>query len=131
MKKAIFIVLALAIIWAIPNVRQRIGVALLPAFERLGPIGEKVADPIRGVKARNQMSFFLRIITDDHAEGRQLPDESTFREWMNRRMPQETGIDPWGNEYWLRRRGNAFTAGSNGPDGVRDTDDDVIQETTV
>lgn len=131
MKKAIFIVLALAIIWAIPNVRQRIGVALLPAFERLGPIGEKAADPIRGVKARNQLSFFLRIISDDHAENRQLPDERTFREWMDRRMPQESGIDPWGNEYWLRRRGNAFTAGSNGPDGVRDTDDDVIQETTV
>ena len=131
MKKAIFIVLALAIIWAIPTVRQRIGVALLPAFERLGPIGEKAADPMRGVKARNQLSFFLRIITDDHAESRQLPDERTFREWMDRRMPQESGIDPWGNEYWLRRRGNVFTAGSNGPDGVRDTDDDVIQEATV
>jgi hypothetical protein len=131
MKKAIFIVLALAIIWAIPGVRQRIGVALLPAFERLGPIGEKAADPMRGVKARNQLGFFLRIITDDHAENRQLPDESTFREWMDRRMPQESGIDPWGNAYWLRRRGNVFTAGSNGADGVRDTDDDVIQEAAV
>lgn len=131
MKKAILLVLALALIWAIPGVRQRIGVAMLPLLERLGPVGERAADPVRALKARNQLSFFLRIIHDDHLEGRPLPDQTTFREWMNRRMPREPGIDPWGNAYWLRRSGNAFTAGSNGPDGVRDTEDDVIQDATI
>jgi hypothetical protein len=131
MKKIIFLVLALAILWAIPGVRQRIGVAMLPLLERLGPVGEKVADPVRAFKARNEMSFFLRILLDDRTEGRRLPDERSFTNWVRERMPQETGIDPWGNTYWLRRQTNAWVVGSNGPDGERDTEDDVVQEAVI
>ena len=131
MKKALFIVLALAIVWAIPGARHRIGVALLPLFDRLGPVGERAADPVRAFKARNDLSFFLRIMLDDRTEGRALPDERTFPQWIPQRMPQESGIDPWGNPYWLRRRDNTYITGSNGADGVRDTDDDVMREATI
>jgi hypothetical protein len=131
MKKLIFLVLALAVIWAIPDLRNRVGVALLPLLERLGPVGERVADPVRAFKARNHLSFILRIISDDEAEKRQLPDAGSFKQWMSQRMPQESPLDPWGNEYWLTRRGTAFTVGSNGPDAVRATDDDVIQEASI
>jgi hypothetical protein len=131
MKKAILLVLALAIIWAIPGVRQRIGVAMLPVLERLGPVGDKAANPVRAFQARNDMSFILRIIQDDRTEGRRLPDEATFRQWMDRRMPKATGLDPWGNEYWLRRSGNTYIVGSSGPDGERDTDDDVIRDAVL
>jgi hypothetical protein len=131
MKKAVFIVLALAIIWAIPGARNRIGVALLPVFERLGPVGEAAANPVRAFQARNDLSFILRILQDERTEGRQLPDERTFPDWIRRRMPQESGLDPWGNAYWLRRTGNVYVAGSNGPDGERDTEDDVVQQATI
>ncbi|HEX2168321.1 MAG TPA: hypothetical protein VHG09_13890, partial [Longimicrobiales bacterium] len=94
MKKAIFIVLALAIIWAIPGVRHRIGVAMLPLLEKLGPVGDFAASPVRAFKARSELSFFLRIMQDDETEGRALPNERTFTDWIDRRMPQETGIDP-------------------------------------
>lgn len=131
MKKAVFLVLALAIIWAIPGVRQRIGVAMLPVLERLGPVGEIAANPVRAFQARNDLSFILRIMHDDRTEGRRLPDERSFMDWIDQRMPQETGIDPWGNEYWLRRQGTTYIVGSSGPDGVRDTKDDVIRDAVI
>ena len=127
MKKIIFLILALAIVWALPDVRNRLGVVLLPVFERLGPVGEKLADPVRAFKARNQLAFYLRIINDDRTEARPLPEERSFTDWVRRRMPEEDGIDPWGNPYWMRRRGNTFTVGSDGPDGVRETADDETQ----
>lgn len=131
MKKAIFLVLALAIIWAIPGVRQRIGLAMLPVLEKLGPVGDFAASPVRAFKARNELAFFLRIMQDDDAEGRALPNERTFADWIDRRMPQETGIDPWGQAYWLERRGSTFTVGSSGADAERGTDDDVTQQSTI
>jgi hypothetical protein len=130
MKKIIFLILALAIAWAIPGVRNRIGVAVLPVLERLGPIGERLGNPARAFKARNQLAFFLRIINDDRTEARPVPEDRTFTQWVRSRMPQENGIDPWGNPYLLRRRGNTFTVGTNGPDGVRDTADDETQVAT-
>lgn len=130
MKKFILFVLILAIVWAIPDVRNRIGAASVPLLSRLGPVGERIADPFREVRARNEMKFFLRILGDDRSEGRQLPDERAFSQWVRRRMPEETGIDPWGNPYWLRRGPRTFIIGSNGADGQRDTNDDVTQSLT-
>lgn len=131
MKKIIILVLALALIWAIPGMRQRIGIAALPLLERLGPVGERAANPVRGVKARNDARFFLRMLKDDRTEGRALPDGRNFEEWMRRRTPQESGIDPWGKPYWLRREGSTYIVGSDGADGVRDTEDDVTQAATI
>lgn len=130
MKKIIILVVVLAIVWAIPDVRNRIGGAAVPLLDRLGPVGEAIANPFREVRARNELKFFLRILNDDRAEGRQIPDERRFTEWVDRRMPEESGIDPWGNAYWMRRRGNTFTVGSDGVDRTRDTEDDVIQTLT-
>jgi hypothetical protein len=115
----------------VPAARNRIGVAALPLLERMGPLGERAANPFRRWEARNEMMFFLRIMQDDRTESRALPDERGFQEWVRRRMPQETGADPWGGDYWLRRRGSEYTIGSNGPDGVRDTDDDVTHSATM
>src|SRR5690606_1857919 len=131
MKRAIFAVLALAIIWAVPGVRERIGVALLPVFERLGPVGEKVANPVRAFQARNDLTFFIRMMQEDETEGRQVPDARRFGEWIERRLPQESGVDPWGSAYWMRRRGNHVTVGSNGVDMESGTDDDIVQEATI
>jgi hypothetical protein len=131
MKKAIVVVLALAIIWAVPGVRQRIGVALLPVFERLGPVGERVANPVRAFQARNDLSFFLRMMEEDATEGRPRPDPRRFSEWVDQRMPEESGVDPWGQPYWMRQRDRTVTVGSNGVDMVRDTDDDILQEATL
>ena len=125
MKRFIVFIVVLAVVWAIPEARNRIGVAALPLLERLGPVGEAMANPFRRWKARNESEFFLRMMNDDHAEARALPEERSFKEWVLRRMPEETGVDPWGGDYWLRRRGTTFTVISSGPDRQPDTADDV------
>ena len=130
MKKLVAAVLLLAIIWAIPAVRNRLTVAILPVLEKLGPVGDRIANPARAYKARTQEAFYIRMLEDDDTEGRALPDERNFQQWVDRRMPQETGIDPWGRRYWLKRRGTTFTIGSDGPDGQRNTADDVTQVIT-
>ncbi len=49
------------------------------------------------------------------------------REWA--RMMDEVPLDPWGQEYYYARPGKhnptKFDIGSMGPDGMRDTEDDV------
>ena len=130
MKKILVLVIVLAIIWAVPGLRHRIGVAALPLLERLGPVGERLATPVHNFKVRNQASFYLRIMRDDMTEGRQLPDARTFAQWAARRFPAESATDPGGNAYWLKRDGRTYTVGSNGADGQRDTDDDVTDSAT-
>jgi hypothetical protein len=125
MKKILVLIIVLAIIWAVPGLRHRIGVAALPLLERLGPAGERMATPVHNFKARSQVSFYLRIMRDELTEGRQLPDPRSFPQWAARRFPSESATDPWGNPYWLKRDGRLYTVGSNGADGRRDTDDDV------
>jgi hypothetical protein len=130
MKKILVAVIVLAIIWAVPALRQNIGMAALPLLERLGPVGERLATPARNFKAKGQATFYLRIMRDDATEGRELPNPRTFSQWAQRRLPRESEPDPWGNPYWLSQQGRTFTVGSNGADGQRGTDDDVTDSAT-
>jgi hypothetical protein len=130
MKKILMLVIVLAIIWAVPGLRHRIGFAALPLLERLGPVGERMATPMHNMKARNQVSFYLRIMRDEQTEGRQLPDARSFTQWTARRFPSEPATDPWGNAFWLSRDGRRYTIGSNGADGQRGTADDVTESAT-
>jgi hypothetical protein len=131
MKKILVLVIILALIWAVPGARERIGGAALPVLDRLGPAGEWLATPVRNLKARGQTKFFLRQLRDDATEGRELPDAARFADWLQRRVPREEHDDPWGRPYWLNREGRAFSVGSDGADGVRGTDDDVVESATL
>jgi hypothetical protein len=131
MKKLIGFIIVLAVIWAVPGLRNRVGVLALPLLERLGPVGERVAEPVENWKAKNQVKFYLRMIRDDATEGRPLPDARGFTQWTRRRFAEETGLDPWGNAYWLTRSGaRTVTVGSNGADGELGTPDDVSESAT-
>jgi hypothetical protein len=128
MNKIIALVVVLAIIWAIPAARTQLGASALPVLEKLGPRGEALIQPARREAAKKQINAILRVLASDLDTGQQLPDARTFQPWMNRRIPELTGRDPWGNPYWLERRPEQPpTVGSNGPDGKRDTADDIRQ----
>ncbi len=52
-----------------------------------------------------------------------------FDAWLNQRYPQpRSRHDAWGTRYQLRVVGERFQVISAGPDGVFDTEDDVIRE---
>ena len=125
MKRIITLVVILAVLWAIPGVRGRIGVALLPALEKLGPVADFVVLPAQRFAAKNDATDIMRVITTDFNEGRPVPDERTFQQWVKRRAPQTDANDPWDRPYWLARGRGTITVGSNGADGQKGTADDV------
>lgn len=126
MKKVGILIVVLAVIWAVPALRSRVGGTMLPVLEKFGPAADFIVDPIRGYSAKNKITHTLRVIESDYNRGVQPPDSRAFHEWMRRRMPGESGLDPWDNAYWMRRGQGLLTVGSSGPDGTVDTDDDVV-----
>ncbi|CAN5611629.1 hypothetical protein BH23GEM10_BH23GEM10_14670 [soil metagenome] len=130
MKKVGIFIVILAVIWAVPQLRSRVGAVALPVLEKLGPAADFIVDPIRGYSAKNKIAHTLRVIESDYNRGIQPPDPQAFHEWMRRRMPGESGLDPWGNAYWMRRGQGVLTVGSSGPDGTVNTDDDVTSESS-
>jgi hypothetical protein len=125
MRKLAGVVVVLAAVWAIPGFRGQATSAALPALERLGPVGEAVGGPVRRVAARTRVTGVLRIIASDYNEGRPIPGERDFQQWMRQRMPDAGTVDPWGNPYWLQRTRGSIGVGSSGADGRRGTADDI------
>lgn len=126
MKKVVILIVVLAIIWAVPPARERLGAAALPVIERLGPVGAFVLRPAREFGAKHDAKTFVKALEHDASLGRRAPEPRQFTEWVSNRLPDEDGIDPWGNAYWLQRATGSITVGSDGADGERDTDDDVL-----
>jgi hypothetical protein len=125
MNKVLALVVVLAIIWAAPPLRIRVVEGAVPVLEKLGPVGGALLKPARRLGARGEARNIARLIVSDRDEGRPVPDEAGFSRWLRRRLPDATGLDPWQNPYWLQRRDVSLTVGSNGPDGIRNTSDDV------
>lgn len=125
MKKVLVLVVVLALMWALPPVRERVSTAAVPLLEKLGPVGAIALKPARRMTAANDLKEAARLMDSDLMEGRRLPEARVFNRWLRGRFPGEDGLDPWGNPYWMRT-GGVVTLGSNGPDGVQDTPDDVL-----
>jgi hypothetical protein len=128
MKKIFIVVVLIAIIFAVPQLRSRVGATALPLLERLGPVGMALITPARRSATHHEVVEIARLIKADHEEGRPMPDEN-FTEWLRRRIVREDGIDVWGNPFWIRLTGITVQVGSNGPDGKRGTRDDVTHTT--
>jgi hypothetical protein len=131
MKKILGLIVLLAVIWAVPALRERLAAASVPVLERLGPVGAVVSNPARNYAARNRVEHYTRLLAADRNLGRPLPEPTEFTAWVKRRMPDASGLDPWGNPYWLRRSVTTVTVGSDGADGTRDSDDDITSTVTL
>jgi hypothetical protein len=130
MKKIGIVIVVIALIFAIPTVRSRVGAAALPWIERLGPAGAMLLNPMRRSATHHEVVEIARLMKADKEEGRRLPGEGeNFTEWLQRRIVREDGRDVWGNPFWLRMTGLVVQVGSNGPDGKRGTSDDVTHTT--
>jgi hypothetical protein len=125
MNKIIALIVLLAVIWAVPPVRNRVITAAMPVLEMLGPVGEFAINPMRRHAAKSKATHLHRVMSGDRDAGRAMPEEQQFHEWVRRRIPEEDGLDPWGNPFWIQFRLGALTVGSSGADGTRGNDDDV------
>jgi hypothetical protein len=127
MRKITIVVVVLALIWAIPGARSQLITTAHPALERMGPAAAFMIQPARREAAKKQMNAILRVAASDISEGRDVPMDRRFEDWMQSRMPELSGRDPWGQPYWLRRTGTELTVYSAGPDAARGTEDDLSQ----
>lgn len=126
MNKIIVVVVGLALIWALPPVRERLAVAAHPVLVKLGPVGEAVIRPAQREAAKKQITSISRVVAAELETGVRPPTGS-LQNWIARHLPELTGRDPWDNAYWAEQRGRALIIGSNGPDGQRGTLDDITQ----
>jgi Type II secretion system (T2SS), protein G len=127
MLKMILVVLLLAGFgWAYPPTRARMALVAKPALVRMGPVGEKVLLPVQRYNTHTEVKFILDQISLAKTEGKEIPEERTFKRWMySRLLTKNNGKDVWNQPYYLIRVGNQFTVGSIGQDGTRGTDDDI------
>jgi hypothetical protein len=130
MRKIGIAFVVLAVIWAIPGARTQVVATAHPTLERLGPRAEFVIRPARREAAKKQMKAILRVAVADQGSGIGVPVGNGFQEWMRLRIPELSGLDPWGGAYWMTSGAETLTVHSSGPDGVRGTEDDLHQTVT-
>ncbi len=126
-KKIIIGVVALGFAWSWAPTRARMSTALSPVFGMMGPVGYKMQEPMRRWRADNDLKFLVEQLQMDKTEGKQVPGNAkAFTDWMARKPGAgNRGKDPWGQLYWMKKSGDAVTVGSSGPDGAKDTPDDL------
>jgi hypothetical protein len=130
MKKLMIILVILGVAWSSPPARAKLAIWSEPVLVRLGPAGDRMLRPMHNTTARNEMDMLLRQLKADLQEGRRLPTERAFGDWLQRAPTSRRGLDPWGNSYYLQLGPGTMTVRSAGVDGVRDTDDDIHRTAT-
>lgn len=128
-RKMLVVIVLLGFAWSYPPLRQRMVLAMAPAFELLGPVGDRVAQPARRWKAESDITFIMQQFQLEKTEGRASPKgQREFETWMARKQSAgDKGRDPWGQYYWMKRADKAVTVGSHGPDMEPNTPDDITQ----
>jgi hypothetical protein len=123
-----FIIIALVIIGAVtsfPPLRDRIMPKVSRAF---GPTGEKLALPMKKWRAKSGCTNLLRELAVAQNQGKVMPTQGEFTAWAARATnDKQGGIDPWGKRYYIVHKRGVMKVGSPGPDGIRETPDDIVK----
>lgn len=126
-----FFLLALATM-LIPSLRERAD----PHIDRFGTfLGEKlegplspIINPYRRLKSESAMGQVVRELIRDRNRGIPRPTSDGFREYMQRQVEGEDGLDAWGSPYILVPSQDSVAIVSAGPDLEYETEDDVTVE---
>lgn len=113
--------------FGIPPIRNRIAGPLDPFLSKLGPVGEKIQAPARRWAAKNEEMLIIRKLAEDHNQNKGVPSPLAFQGWIKRNFHGgvKEGMDPWGRPYYLIHTRQQLTVGSQGPDRLRDSSDDI------
>src|SRR5688572_22428889 len=127
MKAFLIVLLLIGAAFGIPSIRNRIVGPLDPLLSKMGPLGEKIATPARRWQADQEEKLILRRIEEERSQHRPMPAPRTFQSWLKTNVPDLNwkGNDPWGRPYYFIHNRQITTIGSEGPDRLRDTPDDV------
>ena len=129
-KIILIVVIIIGVVTTVAPVRDRV---MPPIVKALGPTGEKIANPVRGWKAKNQAERLLSEMQIELTAGHPLPEPYEFSQWAKKELRDpEADVDPWGGKYYLKPgRGMTRSVGSPGPDLKKGTADDIIVQLTL
>lgn len=104
-------------------------VALVPALrERASPYLGATVNPLRQIGTQDRVNSIARYVDRQARMSELSPQDRDLPRILKQMFPNRTDVmmDPWGQRYFLRRRGDGFHVGSAGPDQRRGTSDDIL-----
>lgn len=88
-------------------------------------------NPMFSMATSSEMDKIAREIqTYERTTGR-MPEPRTFQRWLEDRYAGDAMEDSWGGSYSLEIRQNQFDLVSPGPDGLLNTDDDLVESWVI
>lgn len=94
--------------------------------DALGPRVKPVMDPLLVWSARAELRSLQRDLIKRQESFQPLPHPSRFTDYiLQHHLSGRGGLDPWGNEYFLEITLDSVILGSPGPDGIRNTQEDI------
>jgi hypothetical protein len=123
MFKIIIILLVLiGAVISIPALNSRAKVIMGPMEDKLAPHMKFATDPMNKVRTSDKESNILGMLKQDHIQGHKTPEPEDFTQWLKERAVEPDG---WGKTYYMYLKNDSIFIGSNGPDRVRGTADDL------
>lgn len=130
-KKLILLLVVFAVASAtVPALRERVEPRVVPVWDtglrRLEPVIELAMVPVHRWLAQHEAQSIARMLHSRAGASDRLPLPSDFPDYLRRNWRGgKQGRDPWGNWYYLVVSRDSITVGSAGPDGERNTEDDI------
>jgi hypothetical protein len=118
------VLLLIAVIMSVPALKSRAKTAIAPVEDKMAPHMTFATDPMNKVRTSDKESNILGMLKQDHIQGRKTPESDEFPQWLKERQVEPDG---WGNTYYLYQKNDSIFIGSNGPDKIRGTADDLLQ----
>ncbi len=123
----LYLLIAIGAVATVPALRQRAEPHAAALWAHIAPTVRAFTDPIRASVTRREENALVDQLRSVHNAGQKLPDPDDFQKWIN--LTTTVSRDGWDNQYYLLVEENGEVwVGSNGPDGIRSTDDDILTQ---
>ena len=88
-------------------------------------IADPVIQPVLVWSAEREMARLSQGVRLQAREDFTLPTNRTWNAWLTENFSGDATTDPWGTLYAYQAWADSFAIRSDGPDGERDTEDDL------
>jgi len=123
----LYLLIAIGAFATVPALRRRAEPPAAALWSHIAPTVKAFTDPIRASVTRREEGALAEQLRQVHNAGQKLPDPDGFQHWIS--LTSTVSRDGWDNQYFMQAREDGTVwVGSNGPDGLRSTDDDILTE---
>ncbi len=123
----LYLLIAIGAVATVPALRKRAEPHAAALWAHLSPTVRAFTDPVRASVTRREESALIDQLRQVHNAGQKLPDPGDFQQWIG--QTSTVSRDGWDNQYFLLiQEDGTVWVGSNGPDGIRSTNDDILTQ---